>query len=93
MAHYINLAMQFFYVQTLVSKLEWLLQTMYTYFSFLSKRHLEHGTCTMLLETKALKLFHNVKTRWISILSHTKQVLTKYIILVVKMNDDLHIVV
>jgi hypothetical protein len=47
----------------------------------------------MLLETKGLKLFHNVKTRWIFMLSLTKQVLTKYIILVVKMYDDLHITV
>jgi len=47
----------------------------------------------MLFETKGLKLFDNVKTRWVSMLSLIKQVLAKYKILVVKMNDDLHIVI
>jgi hypothetical protein len=46
----------------------------------------------MLLETNGLKLFHNVKTRWISMLCHAKQVLAKYKTLVVKMHDNLHIV-
>jgi hypothetical protein len=46
----------------------------------------------LLLETKGLKLFHNVKIRWISMLFLIKQVFAKYKTLVVNMNDDLHIV-
>jgi hypothetical protein len=64
--------MQTFFIQPLVGKLEGLLQTTYTYFSSSHERHLEHGTLTKLLETKGLKLFHNVKIRWISMLFPTK---------------------
>jgi hypothetical protein len=47
----------------LVGKLERLLQTIYTYFSISLKRHhIEHDILAKLLETKGLKLFHNLKT-------------------------------
>jgi hypothetical protein len=64
---------------------------MSTYFSFSLKRYLEHGTFVKLLETKGLKLLHNVKTNWISMLSLVKHILAEYKILMVKMHDDLHI--
>lgn len=46
-----------------------------------------------LLETKRLKLFPNVKTKWISMLSFANRILVEYKTLVLKMNDDLKIVV
>jgi hypothetical protein len=91
MAHQINLPMQIIFVVPLVSKLERLLQTTYMYFSSSSKRHFGHVILAKLLETKGLKLLHNVMIRWISILSPIKQVFFKYRIMVLKMNDDLHI--
>jgi len=72
MAHQMDLVMQTFFIQPLVGKLEGLLQTTYTYFSSSCKRHLEYGTLAKLLETKGLKLLHNVKIRWISMLFPTK---------------------
>jgi len=46
-----------------------------------------------LFETKRLKLLPNIKTKWISMLSFANQVLAKYKTLMLKMNDDLSIVV
>jgi hypothetical protein len=74
MAHYTNLAKQTFFNQPLVIKLESLLQTTHTYYYSSPKRHLEHGNLAMLLETKGLKLLHNVKVQWISMLSLMKRV-------------------
>jgi hypothetical protein len=74
MAHWINLIVRFFYVQPLVVKLEGLLQTTYIYFSSSLKRHLEQCALAKLLEIKRLKLFYNVKTKWISMLSLAKWV-------------------
>jgi hypothetical protein len=54
---------------------------------------MEHGILAKLVETKGLKLIHNVKTRWISMLFLSKWILVQYKTLVVKMHDDLHIVV
>jgi hypothetical protein len=53
---------------------------------------MDHGTLDKFLETKGFLLLHNVKTRWISILSFTKQILAKYKTLVVNTHDNLHIV-
>jgi hypothetical protein len=77
MAHHINLAMHTFFNQPLVIKLESLLQTTHTYYYSSPKRHLEHGNLAMLLETKVLKLLHNVKAKWISMLSLMKRVFAK----------------
>jgi hypothetical protein len=60
----------------------------YTYFSSSPKMQSEY----LLFETKGLKLLHNVKSRWISMLFFIKQIFTKYKTMVVNMNDDLHIV-
>jgi len=43
---------------------------------------------TKFLEHKLLKIFHNVKTDWISIIFHTKQILTKYKTLVIQMFQE-----
>jgi hypothetical protein len=72
MAHQMDMVVQTFSIQPIVGKLEGLLQTMHTYFSSSHKKHLEHGILAKLLETKGLKLLHNVKSRWISMLFPTK---------------------
>jgi hypothetical protein len=41
------------------------------------------------LQTKGLKILHNVKTQWISMLAPIKLVLAEYKNLVVKMGDDM----
>jgi hypothetical protein len=43
---------------------------------------------TKFLEHKFLKIFHNVKAHWISIISPTKQILTKYKTLVIQMFQE-----
>jgi hypothetical protein len=93
MAHRTNLAMQTFFNEPLVTKLESLLQTTYTYYYSSPKKHLEHGSLAKLLETKGLKLLHNVKAKWISMLSLMKRVLAEYKTLMVHMNNDLNRVV
>jgi len=54
----------------------------------LPKRHLEHGNLAKLLESKGLKLLHNVKAMWISMLSLMKKVLVEYKTLMVQMTND-----
>jgi hypothetical protein len=53
----------------MVSKLEGLFQTLYNYLSKSLKRHLEITKLIKLMETKGAKIFKNVKTHWIFILS------------------------
>jgi hypothetical protein len=64
-----------------------------THYYFSSKRHLEHGILAKLLETKGLKLLHNVKVMWISMLSLMKRMFAEYKTLMVHMIDDLNRVV
>jgi len=85
--------MQTFPNQPLVTKLKNLLQTTHTYYYSSPKRHLEHGNLAKLLETKGLKLLHNVKAMWISMLSLMKRLFVEYQTLMVHMNNDLNYVV
>jgi len=55
MAHRTNPTMQTFFNQPLVTELQSLLQTTYTYYYSSPKKHLEHGNLTKLLETKGFK--------------------------------------
>jgi len=93
MPHHTNVVMQTFSNQPLVTKLENLLQTTHTYYSFSPKRHLEHGNLAKLLKTKGLKLLHNVKAMWISMLSLMNRLFVEYKTLMVHMNNDLNCVV
>ncbi len=61
---------------------------MHIYFSSSSK-----DIWSIKLLPSCLKLFYNVKTKWIAMLFLAKRVLVEYKTLVVKMHDDLHIVV
>jgi hypothetical protein len=61
MAHRCNLVMQSFFSLLVVAKIEGLLQGMYVYFSHSPKRQLGHVKLIKVLQTKGLKILHNVK--------------------------------
>jgi hypothetical protein len=88
MAHRSNLAVQCLLDLEMVSRIEILLAALHMYFSKSPKRHLELQKLVELLETKDRKILQNVKTRWISMLSPLKRVLSEYHTLLVKMYSD-----
>jgi len=85
MAHRTNLAIQTLSKLPLVVWIESFLQCLYFYFSHSPKKHLEFIKILKLMATKENKIFQNVKTRWILMLSLAKKVMTRYRILFVKM--------
>jgi hypothetical protein len=87
-AHRSNLAVQCLSDLEMVSRIETLLSALHRYFSKSPKRHLELQKLAGLLETKGKKILQNVKTRWISMLSPLKRVLSEYRTLLVKMYSD-----
>ncbi len=68
--------------------LEHLLQTLHSYFAHSQKICLEFTKLVEMLEIKGSKIFQNVKTRWILMLSPTKRLMEKYKTLLVKMVLD-----
>jgi hypothetical protein len=50
--------------------------------------YIEFVELTQVMETKGLKILHNVKTRWISMLDPSIQVMNEYRTLLVKMLQD-----
>jgi len=86
----INLVVQTFSKESLVQKIEKLLHSTYTYFSFSPKRYFEQCKLAELLEMKGNKMLHHVNTKWISTLFHVKGVFEEYKPLVVEMNNDFH---
>ena len=72
----------------MVARIETLLAALHKYFSKSPKRHLELQKLVELLESKGKKILQNVKTRWISMLSPLKRVLSEYRTLLVKMYSD-----
>ncbi len=87
-AHRSNLAVQCLSDLEMVSRIETLLSALHMYFSKSPKRHLELQKLAELFETKGRKILQNVKTRWISMLSPLKRVLSEYRTLLVKMYSD-----
>ena len=87
-AYQTNLAMSYLSDLEMVARIETLLIILYKYFSKSPKRHLELQKLAELLESKGRKILRNVKTRWISILSPLKRVLSEYRTLLVKMYFD-----
>jgi hypothetical protein len=72
----------------MVSKLENLLQLFYAYFSSSPKCDLEFQRLIEIVKTKGLKVFQNVKMRWINMLTPLKQIGKKFKMLIVKMVVD-----
>jgi hypothetical protein len=61
---------------------------MHNYFAHSSKCHLEASKLVELLECKGNKIFKNIKTCWISILSFSKRIFNEYKTLVVKIVEE-----
>jgi hypothetical protein len=78
MAHQTNLVVQTLSSLLSVIHLEHLLQTLRNYFAHSPKKHLEFTKLVEMLETKGSKIFLNVKTRWISMLSLAKRLKIEY---------------
>jgi hypothetical protein len=68
--------------------LENLLQTLLAYFNQNPKKHFEFSKLVKIMKTKGNKLLKNIKTKWISMLDPTKEVMVGYCTLVVKMALD-----
>jgi hypothetical protein len=66
------------------------LASLHTYFSCRPKRCVELVKLAGIMETKGLKMLKCVKTRWVSMLSPCKRVLSEYRTLVVKMGLDMN---
>jgi hypothetical protein len=76
--HRTNLVMFVFSKFSLVVELEVLFQAMYPFFSHSLKKYLEfQKLCEMFME-KGNKMFRNVKTKWISMLSLMQRVMEQY---------------
>jgi hypothetical protein len=78
MAHKMNLAMQTLFGLNVVNYLEVMLHGFHFFFPTSSKCHLELIMFINFMKTRGNKVFKNVKTSWISILSLTHHVLAKY---------------
>jgi len=72
----------------LVSHIEFMLQSLYSFFAYNPKKFLEFTKLAKTLEMIGLKLLENVKTHWISMLSPLKCILAEYKSSVVKMHYD-----
>lgn len=87
MAHQINLAMQTLLHLQMMNKIEGLFSTSYNYFFKFLKRHLEFSKLSEIMKIKWAKILKNVKT-WISMLSPTRYVMSKYMTLLMIMAID-----
>ena len=72
----------------MVARIETLLVVLHKYFCKFPKRHLDFQKLVELLESKGRKFLQNVKTRWISMLSPLKRVLSEFRTLLVKMYSN-----
>jgi hypothetical protein len=87
--HRINLVVETLSNYPMVSRLESLFQSMYSYFCRSNKQHAELQKLVDLMETKGNKMLRNVDTRWISMRSPAKRVTSEYTTLMVKMGFDM----
>jgi hypothetical protein len=88
-AHRIDLAVEVLSELDMVSSIKKLLKKLHSYFSKSPKRYMELEKLSQLMVSKGGKILNNVKTRWISILSPMRRVLSKYCVLLVKMYGDM----
>jgi hypothetical protein len=84
-AHRTYLAIEVLSELSMISTIE----KLYSYFSKSPKRHLELEKLSELLHLKSRKILNNVKTRWISMLSPLKRVLSEFRVLIMKMCTDM----
>jgi hypothetical protein len=88
MSHRTNLAVQTLSQVPLVTRIEELLQGLYSFFLHSPKRNQELADLANIVETASQKILRNVKTRWISCLEPVKRVMSEYKALVLKMHLD-----
>ena len=88
-SHRINLVVETLSQYPMVSRLEGLFQSLYSYFCRSHKRHSELQKLADLMETKAKKILRNVETRWISMRGPAQRVLSEYKLLLAKMGVDM----
>ena len=86
--HRSNLAVQCLSNLEMVARIETILAVFHKYFIKSPKRHLKLQKLVELLESKGKKFLQNIKTRWISMLSPLKCVLSEYRTLLVKIYSD-----
>ena len=89
MSHRINLVVETLSNYSMVSHLEALCQSLYTYFYHNHKRHIELQKLAHLMETKRNKMSRNMETQWISMRSPTQRIMSEFKILLVKMAIDM----
>ncbi len=89
MAHCTNLVVQTLSTLLLVVWIENLLQCLSSCFTHSFKKHLDFTKILKFMAIKGNKIFWNVKTRWISMLSPTKIIMAKYKTLLMKMALDI----
>jgi hypothetical protein len=90
MAHKMNLVIETLSLYPLVSSIEGPLASLHIYLNSRPKRCVELVNLASIMETKGLKMMKCVKTRWVSMLSPCKRVLSEYRTLVVKMGLDMN---
>jgi hypothetical protein len=88
MTHITNLIVVVLSILPLVSHIEFMLQSLNSFFAYNPKKLLEFIKLVKTLETKGLKLLRIMKTCWISMLSLLKHILAQYKSLVMKMHSD-----
>ena len=88
-SHQINLVVETLSQYPMVSCLEGLFLSIYSYFCRSHKQHSELQKLADLMETKAKKMLCNVETRWISMRSPAQRIVGEYKTLLVKMGVDM----
>jgi hypothetical protein len=88
-SHRINLVVQTLSNFPMISRLEGMLASIYSYFCRSNKKHAELQKLASIMETKGNKMLRNVTTRWISMRSPAMRVFEEYKTLVMKMGLDM----
>jgi hypothetical protein len=70
--------------------IEDLLKVAHSYFAYSPKKFAEFHSLAQTMETKGLKLFKNVPTRWISLIEPLRRLLAEYRSVIAKMSVDAH---
>jgi hypothetical protein len=68
--------------------IESLLEDVFDYFYISSKKHAEFFKLAKVMEIKDLKILYNIKTRWMSMMGPSIQVMNEYRTLFIKMLQD-----
>jgi hypothetical protein len=87
-SHRTNLAVKELSQLPVIQKIENILHVLHKYFARSPKRHIEFTKLTEVMETKDLKILRDVKTRWLSMVSPLKRVMSEYRTLIQKMQED-----